>query len=206
MSYIPNYGYTQSPKISQNPFFYSQNPGIIPNPTILPTLGEQLGMYGINTPVTQPPQGQWQLRQPTETGTGLRLPLANNNGYLNVGSNNSATSTSTSTSTPATAPDGTILGLNQNQIGMIGGLASGLASLGGAYSAFKGVKLANKQFNYNRGMMDAQFANSIEDYNRRLSDVARSRGDYYGGTMSDPNKIYESDYTRRWEAKDRRKK
>jgi len=89
---------------------------------------------------------------------------------------------------------------------MIGGLASGLASLGGAYSAFKSARLANKQFNYNRGMMDAQFANSIEDYNRRLSDTARSRNAYHTGKTSDPNTPYESDYTRRWEAKDRRKK
>jgi len=102
------------------------------------------------------------------------------------------------------APSGTIFGLNQNQIGMIGGLGQALASFGGIYSSLKGLKQAQRAFDFNKGVINTNLENSITDHNRRLNDLASSRAAYYG-KQGDEKQAFINDYTGRWEARDRRK-
>jgi len=192
-NYGPDYRNYQNPPISQNPFFFTENPGIVP--PVNPPLGEILSFNRMGTPSTV-------SVNPLPMGVGF-----GETGYTipnHLRGNASQPFTSSMGKPPESFLDS--IGLNQHNIGIFGGLASGLASLGGAYSSWKGAKLANKQFNYNRGMMDTQYENALHDYNRRLSDTARSRNSYYTGVMNDPDKPYESEYTKRWEAKDNRKK
>jgi len=199
MLQIPSYGYGLNPnRLSQNQFFFPQNQGV--TPVALPSLGQQLSFNGMNTPQPLPVNN---VIQPMGV-TGYNIPSLLQSNPIPT----SASGLASIGNTPTGPVDSFLgkIGLNQNNIGIIGGLASTLASLGGAYSSWRGARIADKQFNYNRAMQDSLYANSLQDYNRKITDMARSRDAYYTGKNTNPNEHFESDYTRRWEAKDNRKK
>lgn len=59
----------------------------------------------------------------------------------------------------------------------------GLQTIAGIWNANKMYKLANKQFNMQKEFANANLNNTIQSYNTRLSDRARSRGFVEGQTQ-----------------------
>lgn len=64
-----------------------------------------------------------------------------------------------------------ILGSNGLNLGL-----QGLQTIAGLWNANKMYKMANKQFNMQKEFANANLNNTIQSYNTRLSDRARSRG------------------------------
>jgi len=56
-----------------------------------------------------------------------------------------------------------------------GTLAQGLSGLGSMYLGFQNMKQQKKEFNFNKGIINTNMANSIMDYNRRLGDTLANR-------------------------------
>ena len=52
----------------------------------------------------------------------------------------------------------------------------GLSSLGNMYAAFNANKLANKQFEFQKGVTEINLVNFIQSYNTALAGKAKSRG------------------------------
>jgi len=100
------------------------------------------------------------------------------------------------------APDigGTFLGMNQGQWGNINTGLNALGALGGVYGSLRGIRQAKDAFNFNKGVINTNLANSIGDFNRRLEDVAASRA-AYGGMGQD----YVDNYVERHRARDTRR-
>jgi len=57
----------------------------------------------------------------------------------------------------------------------IGAITQGLASLGQLYGAIKGVKLAEKQFDFTKGAYETNLKNSTKSYNNQFRDQITSR-------------------------------
>ena len=62
---------------------------------------------------------------------------------------------------------------------------SGLSSLGNMYAAFNTNKLANKQFEFQKGVTETNLANSIQSYNTKLTDRAAARAIMTGQSVAD---------------------
>jgi len=95
---------------------------------------------------------------------------------------------------------GTFLGMNQGQWGNLNTGLNALGALGGVYSTLRGLNQAKDAFNFNKGVINTNLANSIGDFNRRLEDVAASRA-AYGGMGQD----YVDNYVERHRARDTRR-
>lgn len=90
-----------------------------------------------------------------------------------------------------------ILGMGGNQGGgnFLGGLGlnmgiaklglEGLNSIGNLWNAFQSQRLANKQFEYTKGVTDTNLNNSIKSYNTALSDRITSRAKAQGMSSQD---------------------
>lgn len=74
------------------------------------------------------------------------------------------------------------LGLSNTQLNGIGTGLSGLSALGNLYNAFQANSLANKQFQYTKGITDTNLNNQIKSYNTALSDKINSRASVEGLT------------------------
>lgn len=62
---------------------------------------------------------------------------------------------------------------------------SALGSLGSLIGAFNASNLAQKQFDYTKGVTDTNLNNSIKSYNTSLSDRARARGAVEGQSAAE---------------------
>ena len=60
----------------------------------------------------------------------------------------------------------------------------GLSSLGNMYAAFNANKLANKQFEFQKGVTETNLANSIQSYNTKLTDRAAARAIMTGQSVA----------------------
>jgi hypothetical protein len=62
---------------------------------------------------------------------------------------------------------------------------SALGSLGSLWGAFNASNLAQKQFDYTKGVTDTNLNNSIKSYNTALEDRARARASVTGQSSTD---------------------
>ena len=60
----------------------------------------------------------------------------------------------------------------------------GIGSIGNLWSAWQAQKLAEEQFNYQKGITDTNLANQIQSYNTALSDRITARGFTQGDSQS----------------------
>lgn len=58
---------------------------------------------------------------------------------------------------------------------MFGNISQGIAGLGSIYLGSQGMKLQKQAFAHNRDVANTNLNNSIQDYNRRLSDTLANR-------------------------------
>lgn len=76
---------------------------------------------------------------------------------------------------------GTGLGMN---LGTAQLALGGLGTIGNLWMAFNAQKLAKEQFNFQKDMTNANFANQIQSYNTSLADKINSRVAQEGGDTS----------------------
>lgn len=74
-------------------------------------------------------------------------------------------------------PLGMNLGTGQLALGAIG-------TIGNLWSSWQAQKLAQEQFNYQKGITDTNLANQIQSYNTALSDRIAARGFMQGDSQS----------------------
>lgn len=83
------------------------------------------------------------------------------------------------------APDmgaGGIFGTGMNGFQLTGAAIGGLQALGSLWMASKQMKLAKKQFKFNKDITNTNLNNQMQSYNTALADRARSRGVMEGQT------------------------
>jgi hypothetical protein len=61
-------------------------------------------------------------------------------------------------------------------MGAAGAVISGIQTLGNLWMGFKAMKLAKKQYKFQKKMTETNLANQMKSYNTALADRARSRG------------------------------
>lgn len=67
-------------------------------------------------------------------------------------------------------------------LGIANGAISGIQTLGNLWMGFKAMKLAKKQYKFQKKMTETNLANQMKSYNTALADRARSRGVMEGQT------------------------
>lgn len=72
-----------------------------------------------------------------------------------------------------------ITGLGKN-IQTLGLGLDGLKTLGSMWGAYQTLKLANKQFDFNKQVTNENLGNQIQSYNTAIADKARGRSSYEG--------------------------
>lgn len=100
---------------------------------------------------------------------------------------------------PAIGGWGGIQGLGMNIDTARLGLG-GLQALSGLWSASQQNKLATKSFNYQKGILDTNLANSIKSYNLSVDDKFRSRAVVEGSSAADRDASIA-----KWSARDERR-
>lgn len=77
------------------------------------------------------------------------------------------------TSTPNLGTSNGLFGISNDTLAGIGAIAQGLSGLAGAYNSFKNYQLAQKQFNFQKGLANRNLANQAKLINNTYDSAAQ---------------------------------